>query len=102
MNFLLNLFLLRGGYRKSHFKPQRTPRKESANALRTLCSLWFKHHKLTADATVFAIPSLRGRITRSLHVKHCRFSYALAKSLGEPLLFEDQDFSQTDLAVAET
>jgi len=28
------------------------------------------------------------------------FSYALAKSLGEPLLFKGEDFSQTDILPA--
>ncbi|WP_133513257.1 type II toxin-antitoxin system VapC family toxin [Candidatus Thiosymbion oneisti] len=43
----------------------------------------------------------KGRHPAGLNYGDC-FSYAFAKSLGEPLLFKGQDFSQTDLAVAET
>jgi len=43
----------------------------------------------------------KGRHPAGLNYGDC-FSYALAKSLGEPLLFKGQDFLQTDLAVAET
>jgi ribonuclease VapC len=38
----------------------------------------------------------KGRHTAGLNFGDC-FSYALAKSLGEPLLFKGQDFSKTDL-----
>jgi ribonuclease VapC len=38
----------------------------------------------------------RGRHPAGLNYGDC-FSYALAKSLGEPLLFKGEDFSQTDL-----
>ena len=38
----------------------------------------------------------KGRHTAGLNFGDC-FSYALAKSLGEPLLFKGEDFSKTDL-----
>jgi ribonuclease VapC len=38
----------------------------------------------------------KGRHTAGLNFGDC-FSYALAKSLGEPLLFKGNDFSKTDL-----
>ena len=38
----------------------------------------------------------KGRHTAGLNFGDC-FSYALAKSLGEPLLFKSEDFSKTDL-----
>ncbi len=38
----------------------------------------------------------RGRHAASLNFGDC-FSYALAKSLGEPLLFKGEDFARTDL-----
>ena len=38
----------------------------------------------------------KGRHTAGLNFVDC-FSYALAKSLGEPLLFKGEDFSKTDL-----
>ena len=41
----------------------------------------------------------KGRHPAGLNYGDC-FSYALAKSLGEPLLFKGEDFSQTDLACA--
>ena len=41
----------------------------------------------------------KGRHPAGLNYGDC-FSYALAKSLGEPLLFKGEDFSQTDLAIA--
>ena len=41
----------------------------------------------------------RGRHSAGLNFGDC-FSYALAKSLGEPLLFKGQDFSQTDILPA--
>ena len=43
----------------------------------------------------------KGRHPAGLNFGDC-FSYALAKSLGEPLLFKGEDFSQTDLTLAET
>jgi ribonuclease VapC len=39
----------------------------------------------------------RGRHPAGLNYGDC-FSYALAKALGEPLLFKGADFSQTDVA----
>ncbi|MEZ5583430.1 MAG: type II toxin-antitoxin system VapC family toxin [Candidatus Competibacteraceae bacterium] len=39
----------------------------------------------------------KGRHSASLNFGDC-FSYALAKTLGEPLLFKGDDFSKTDLA----
>ena len=41
----------------------------------------------------------KGRHPAALNLGDC-FSYALAKSTGEPLLFKGDDFSQTDLAIA--
>lgn len=41
----------------------------------------------------------KGRHPARLNFGDC-FSYALARSLGEPLLFVGDDFSQTDVAVA--
>jgi ribonuclease VapC len=38
----------------------------------------------------------KGKHTAGLNFGDC-FSYALAKSLGEPLLFKGEDFSKTDL-----
>ncbi len=38
----------------------------------------------------------KGRHSARLNFGDC-FSYALAKSLGEPLLFKGEDFSKTDL-----
>jgi ribonuclease VapC len=38
----------------------------------------------------------KGRHRANLNLGDC-FSYALAKSLGEPLLFKGEDFSKTDL-----
>ncbi len=38
----------------------------------------------------------KGRHAASLNFGDC-FSYALAKSLGEPLLFKGEDFARTDL-----
>ncbi len=38
----------------------------------------------------------KGRHPASLNFGDC-FAYALAKSLGEPLLFKGRDFSQTDI-----
>jgi ribonuclease VapC len=43
----------------------------------------------------------KGRHPAGLNFGDC-FSYALAKSLGEPLLFKGNDFSQTDLTHAVT
>ncbi len=43
----------------------------------------------------------KGRHPAGLNYGDC-FSYALAKSLGEPLLFKGRDFSQTDLVIAGT
>jgi ribonuclease VapC len=40
-----------------------------------------------------------GRHPAALNFGDC-FSYALAKTSGEPLLFEGNDFSQTDAAIA--
>jgi ribonuclease VapC len=42
----------------------------------------------------------KGRHKASLNYGDC-FSYALAKATGEPLLFKGNDFSQTDIRVAE-
>jgi len=39
----------------------------------------------------------KGRHPAALNLGDC-FSYALARTLGEPLLFKGEDFSQTDLA----
>ncbi len=41
----------------------------------------------------------KGRHKAALNFGDC-FSYALAKSLGEKLLFKGNDFSQTDIAAA--
>jgi ribonuclease VapC len=41
----------------------------------------------------------KGRHTAGLNHGDC-FSYALAKAMGEPLLFKGNDFSQTDVLVA--
>ena len=41
----------------------------------------------------------RGRHPARLNFGDC-VSYALAKQTGEPLLFKDNDFSQTDIASA--
>ncbi len=49
--------LPKGGCRKSHFEPQRTQRTRRKEAADSLRSLWFKLHRLAADATVFAAPS---------------------------------------------
>ncbi|NJN47954.1 MAG: type II toxin-antitoxin system VapC family toxin [Candidatus Competibacteraceae bacterium] len=38
----------------------------------------------------------KGRHSAGLNFGDC-FSYALAKALGEPLLFKGDDFSKTDL-----
>ena len=40
----------------------------------------------------------RGRHSAGLTFGDC-FSYALARTFGEPLLFKGEDFSQTDVAV---
>jgi ribonuclease VapC len=40
----------------------------------------------------------KGRHAAGLNYGDC-FSYALAKTSGEPLLFKGEDFSQTDIAV---
>jgi len=42
----------------------------------------------------------KGRHPAGLDVGDC-FVYALARSIGEPLLFKGNDFNQTDLAVVE-
>ncbi|MGL5827144.1 MAG: type II toxin-antitoxin system VapC family toxin [Nocardioides sp.] len=41
----------------------------------------------------------KGRHRAALNLADC-FSYALARSLGEPLLFKGADFAQTDIAIA--
>lgn len=41
----------------------------------------------------------KGRHPAGLNLGDC-FSYALARVMGEPLLFKGQDFSQTDVAAA--
>jgi ribonuclease VapC len=41
----------------------------------------------------------KGRSRAKLNFGDC-FSYALAKTLGEPLLFKGDDFSQTDVTTA--
>jgi len=41
----------------------------------------------------------KGRHTAGLNFGDC-FSYALARTSGEPLLFKGDDFSQTDVAIA--
>lgn len=41
----------------------------------------------------------KGRHTAALNYGDC-FSYALAKSLGEPLLYTGRDFAQTDIETA--
>jgi ribonuclease VapC len=41
----------------------------------------------------------KGRHKAGLNFGDC-FSYALAKAMGEPLLFKGNDFSQTDIGVA--
>ncbi|MBP0579686.1 type II toxin-antitoxin system VapC family toxin [Labrys sp. LIt4] len=41
----------------------------------------------------------RGRHKAGLNFGDC-FSYALAKAMGEPLLFKGNDFSQTDIGIA--
>jgi ribonuclease VapC len=42
----------------------------------------------------------KGRHSAALNFGDC-FSYALARATGEPLLFKGDDFSQTDIAVAQ-
>jgi ribonuclease VapC len=42
----------------------------------------------------------KGRHSAALNLGDC-FSYALAKSLGQPLLFKGRDFSQTDIIAAD-
>ena len=42
----------------------------------------------------------KGRHRAGLNFGDC-FAYALAKELGEPLLFKDNDFRETDVEVAE-
>lgn len=39
---------------------------------------------------------VKGRHPAALNYGDC-FSYALAKTSGEPLLFKDRDFTQTDI-----
>lgn len=41
----------------------------------------------------------KGRHPAKLNMGDC-FSYALAKSIGQPLLFKGNDFSQTDIGGA--
>lgn len=41
----------------------------------------------------------KGRHLAGLNFGDC-FSYALARALGEPLLFDGNDFSRTDITVA--
>ncbi|MGL5809614.1 MAG: type II toxin-antitoxin system VapC family toxin [Nocardioides sp.] len=41
----------------------------------------------------------KGRHSAALNLGDC-FSYALSASLGQPLLFKGNDFSQTDIALA--
>lgn len=41
----------------------------------------------------------KGRHAAALNFGDC-FSYALAKTSGEPILFKGNDFSQTDIAIA--
>ena len=41
----------------------------------------------------------KGRHKAGLNFGDC-FSYALAKAMGEPLLFKGNDFSQTDIGIA--
>ena len=41
----------------------------------------------------------RGRHPARLNMGDC-FAYACAKTLAVPLLFKDDDFSQTDVAIA--
>jgi ribonuclease VapC len=41
----------------------------------------------------------KGRHPAALNFGDC-FSYALAKTSGEPLLFKGNDFSRTDVAIA--
>jgi ribonuclease VapC len=59
---------------------------------------------VTADHAEFARSAFRrfgkGRHPARLNFGDC-FSYALARALGEPLLFVGNDFTQTDVAVAE-
>jgi ribonuclease VapC len=40
----------------------------------------------------------KGRHPAGLNYGDC-FSYALAKALGEPLLYKGNDFAQTDIAI---
>lgn len=58
---------------------------------------------LTAAHVVFAREAFRrfgkGRHPARLNFGDC-FSYALAKALGEPLLFVGEDFAATDVGVA--
>ena len=42
----------------------------------------------------------KGRHAAALNFGDC-FSYALARVLGEPLLFKDEDFARTDVARVE-
>lgn len=58
---------------------------------------------VTSDQATIARQAYRtygkGRHPAGLNFGDC-FSYALAKSLGEPLLFKGDDFSQTDVSPA--
>ena len=60
---------------------------------------------VSSDQAYVALQAFRqygkGRHPAGLNFGDC-FSYALAKSLGEPLLFKGNDFSQTDLTQAVT
>ncbi len=71
---------------------------EQAQAL--LENLKLETVPLSADHARLAIDAFRrfgkGRHPAGLNFGDC-FSYALAKATGEPLLFNGQDFSQTDI-----
>jgi ribonuclease VapC len=58
---------------------------------------------VTGDHAEYALAAFRrfgkGRHPAALNFGDC-FSYALARALGEPLLFVGNDFSQTDIDIA--
>jgi ribonuclease VapC len=65
--------------------------------------LGLEHVPVSRDQTTLAIAALvtfgKGRHPAGLNLGDC-FAYALAKSLGAPLLFKGDGFSKTDIASA--
>ncbi len=60
----------------------------------------FDHEQAEVARTAYATYG-KGRHPAALNFGDC-FSYALAKHLNQPLLFKGNDFSQTDVLIAET